>query len=62
MHVLIDIVDATGHSIQKVFEGDVNANLTHMNQIQTGDMANGVYLVRIVSEKEMTFTKLVVVH
>ena len=62
MHVLIDIVDINGNLVQKVFEGNASSDFAHVHQIQTGNMTSGVYLIRITSEKEMTFAKLVVVN
>lgn len=60
-HVLIDIVDMNGSLIQKVFEGAASSDVSHVHQIQTGNMTSGVYLIRVTSEKKMAFTKLVVV-
>ncbi len=62
MHVLIDIIDTNGSLIQKVFEGNASADFEHVHQIQTGNMASGVYLIRVTSEKKMTFTRLVVTN
>ncbi len=58
----IDIIDTNGNVIQKVFSGTASADFKHVHQIQTGFMSSGVYLIRVAAEKEMNFTRLVVVH
>ena len=62
MHVQIEVVDISGKLVQKVFEGNVSSDISHVHQIRTENMKGGVYLIRIVSEKEMTITRLVVLH
>ena len=62
MRVMIEIVDLNGNIAHKVFEGDASSDFEHVHQIQTRNMTNGVYYVRIIAEEEMSFTKLVVVN
>ncbi|MEM1118812.1 MAG: T9SS type A sorting domain-containing protein [Bacteroidota bacterium] len=62
MQVTIDIIDASGRTIQKVFEGTVNDQLTHIEDISTNELTNGVYLIRMISKKGMTSTKFVVLR
>ena len=59
----IATIDTNGKLVQKIFEGSVISGFNNTHRIETGDMARGLYLIRIrTSEKNLSYTRLVIIR
>ncbi|WP_299756487.1 T9SS-dependent M36 family metallopeptidase [uncultured Pontibacter sp.] len=56
----LDIVDMRGKSVAVLAEGAGKAGEHHSYQFERGKLAAGVYIARLTTDKEVTFTRIVV--
>ncbi len=54
------VVDAFGHQVDVVFEGDVTANTTYRKYISAENLAGGLYLLRLSSDDESTARRILI--
>jgi hypothetical protein len=58
VNVQIDILDVSGRIISNVFDGNQSSGIQRLN-IQTGQLDQGIYFIRVTGQGEQFTTKLI---
>jgi hypothetical protein len=60
-NVMLDVVDVTGRTVAKLFDGRVEAGQVYKFTLNTSALNNGLYQVRLISNNEVSTKQLQVV-
>jgi hypothetical protein len=60
--IVVDVVDMTGRKVAAVYQGDVQAGLTYRFNINSREMNNGLYQIRVMSDKDVATKQMNVVR
>lgn len=60
-NVMLDVIDVTGRTVAKLFDGRVEAGQVYKFTLNTSALNNGLYQVRLISNNEVSTKQLQVV-
>jgi len=60
--ITVDVVDMTGRKVIAVYQGDVQAGLTYRFNINSRELSNGLYQIRVTSDKNVATKQMNVVR